>query len=70
MLQIQHYYAHSPAFPSNMYQRTVDKYDMGYHHELMIMPKPQDMVFTQQKILVSASAMYAEKFCCICSNFK
>ena len=63
MLQIQHYYAHSPAFPSNMYERTIDKYDMGYHHERMIMPKSQDMVFDQHRILVSAFASGCEHPC-------
>ena len=57
-LQIQHFYAHSPAFPSNMYHRTVDKYDLGYHHEIMIMPRSQDLVFNQRIILVSKWAEF------------
>ena len=51
-MQIQHYYARSPAFPSNLYQRTADTYDLDYHHQILIIPRSQDMVLPQQKILV------------------
>ena len=63
VMQIQHPYAHSPAFPSNLYQRTVEKYDLDYHHQIMIIPDPHSMVLPQQKILVSALHMYAPALC-------
>ncbi len=53
-LQIQHYYAHSSFFPSNLYQRTTLTYDMDYHHELYVSPRSQDIFLQQDRVLVSS----------------
>lgn len=52
-MQIQHFYANSPAFPSNMYHRAAKKYDMVYHHQVMVSPRSQDLVLNHQSVLVS-----------------
>lgn len=54
-VQIQHPYANSPAFPSNLYQRTVQQYDLDYQHQIMVVPRRQDMVLPQQRIQVTVT---------------
>ena len=51
-LQMQHYYAHSASFPANLYQRTVARYDLDYHHEVYISPRAQDVALQQERVLV------------------
>lgn len=55
-LQVQHYYANSPTFPSNLYGRTTAKYDMGYQHAVLVSPRPQDIVLQRDKIVVRRSS--------------
>lgn len=51
-LQIQHYYANSPTFPSGLYERTTAKYDMEYLHTTLVSPQPHDIVLQRDKIVV------------------
>lgn len=52
VVQVQHYYANSSSFPANLYQRTVLQYNMDYHHEIYVSPRPLDMSLQQDRVLV------------------
>ncbi|KAA6423691.1 MAG: hypothetical protein FRX49_06262 [Trebouxia sp. A1-2] len=51
IIEIQHHYAHSAVYPSDMHQRTVTRYDMDYHHELLITQKSTDISLQKEKVL-------------------
>ncbi|DBA68653.1 hypothetical protein WJX79_009266 [Trebouxia sp. C0005] len=51
IIEIQHHYAHSAVYPSDMHQRTVTRYDMDYHHELLISQKSTDIFLQKDKVL-------------------
>ncbi len=51
-LQIQHFYAHSPVFPSDLHHRKVLRYDMDYHHEVLISPRSTDISLQKEKVMV------------------
>ena len=56
-MQIQHFYAHSAIFPSDLHHRTVMRYDMDYHHEIMISPRTQDIILQKDKVLVCTHSL-------------
>lgn len=51
IIEIQHHYAHSPIFPSDLHHRTVTRYDMDYHHEIFISPRSSHITLQKEKVL-------------------